>query len=145
MSLDLAHFTPGASLAGGLLIGVAVAILLLGSGRIAGISGIVGGLLDADAGERAWRAAFIVGLCAAPWAWRALTALPAVTIDASWPTLAVAGLLVGIGTRYASGCTSGHGVCGLSRGSLRSLAATLTFMAVGFLTVFVCRHLLSGG
>jgi uncharacterized membrane protein YedE/YeeE len=144
MNLDLAHFTPGASLAGGLLIGVAVALLLLGSGRIAGISGILGGLLNAGNGDRAWRAAFVIGLCVAPWAVRTVTTLPAVTIGASWPTIAVAGLLVGIGTRYASGCTSGHGVCGLSRGSLRSVAATLSFMAAGFVTVFVVRHLFVG-
>lgn len=142
MSIDLAHFTPLPALAGGLLIGFAAALLVLGNGRIAGISGILGGLLDMTSGDRAWRAAFVLGLFAAPWIFKLFTALPAVTIASSPPVLVVAGLLVGIGTRYASGCTSGHGVCGLSRGSLRSLAATATFMAIGFFTVFVTRHLL---
>jgi uncharacterized membrane protein YedE/YeeE len=142
MSLDVAHFAPIAALAGGLLIGLAAALLLLGSGRIAGISGILGGLLDSTSSDRAWRAAFVLGLFAAPWIFTLFAPLPAVTIASSPPVLVVAGLLVGIGTRYASGCTSGHGVCGLSRGSVRSLAATATFMAVGFGTVFVARHLL---
>jgi uncharacterized protein len=148
MSLDVAHFTPLASLAGGLMIGAAAALLVLGNGRVAGISGIVGGLLQNLRGERAWRLSFIAGLCAAPWLWRlaatgsvagsgALTSV----IDASPATLVVAGLLVGVGTRYASGCTSGHGVCGIARGSLRSFVATGIFMAAGFVTVFVVRHL----
>jgi len=141
-TLDLAHFTPLASLAGGLLIGVAAAVLVLGNGRIAGISGIVGGLMNAVRGERAWRIAFLAGLLAAPWLWRLAAPLPTPVIDASPITLIVAGLLVGLGTRYASGCTSGHGVCGLSRGSLRSLAATLSFMAAGFVTVFIVRHVI---
>jgi uncharacterized protein len=142
MSVDLVHFTPLPALAGGLLIGLAATLLVLGSGRIAGISGIVGGLLDATSSDRAWRAAFVLGLFAAPWMFRLFTALPVVTIASSPPLLVVAGLLVGIGTRYASGCTSGHGVCGLSRGSARSLAATATFMAAGFFIVLVTRHLL---
>jgi uncharacterized protein len=142
LTLDLAHFTPLASLAGGLLIGLAAALLVLGNGRVAGISGITGGLLDAVRGERAWRVAFIAGLFVAPWLWRLAAPLPAPVIEASAATLIVAGLLVGIGTRYASGCTSGHGVCGLSRGSLRSLVATLSFMATGFVTVFVVRHII---
>jgi uncharacterized protein len=142
MSIDLAHFTPLPALAGGLLIGLAVTLLVLGNGRIAGISGILGGLLDTTSGDRGWRAAFVLGLFAAPWIFKLFTALPAVAIASSPPVLVVAGLLVGIGTRYASGCTSGHGVCGLSRGSIRSLAATATFMAMGFLSAFVTRHLL---
>lgn len=142
MSIDLAHFTPLPALAGGLLIGLAATLLVLGNGRIAGISGILGGLLDTTSGDRAWRAAFVLGLFAAPWIFKLFTALPAVAIESLPPVLVVAGLLVGVGTRYASGCTSGHGVCGLSRGSVRSLAATATFMAMGFLTVFVIRHLL---
>ncbi|WCM23979.1 YeeE/YedE family protein [Paraburkholderia bryophila] len=142
MSIDLAHFTPLPALAGGLLIGLAAMLLVLGNGRIAGISGILGGLLDTTSGDRAWRAAFVLGLFAASWIFKLFTALPAVAITSSPPVLVVAGLLVGIGTRYASGCTSGHGVCGLSRGSVRSLAATATFMALGFFTVFVTRHLL---
>jgi len=144
MTLDLTHFTPLASLAGGLLIGAAAALFVLGNGRVAGISGIVGGLLDAVRGERAWRVAFIAGLAAAPWLWRLVAPLPPRVIEASPATLIVAGLLVGVGTRYASGCTSGHGVCGLSRGSLRSLVATGAFMAAGFVTVFVARHLIGG-
>lgn len=142
MSIDVAHFTPLPALAGGLLIGLAATLLVLGNGRIAGISGILGGLLDTTHSDRPWRAAFVLGLFATPWIFKLFTALPAVTIASSPPVLMVAGLLVGIGTRYASGCTSGHGVCGLSRGSLRSLAATATFMAVGFFTVFLMRHLL---
>jgi uncharacterized protein len=168
MTLDLAHFTPLASLAGGLMIGAAAALLVLGNGRVAGISGIVGGLLRARdaASERAWRLAFVAGLCAAPWVWWLArmnfgatsatasatasstttgAALPASSIaaiiTASPLTLIVAGLLVGIGTRYGSGCTSGHGVCGIARGSLRSFAATGLFMAAGFVTVYVARHL----
>lgn len=142
MSIDLAHFTPLPALAGGLLIGLAATLLVLGNGRIAGISGILGGLLNTTSSDHAWRAAFVLGLFAAPWVFKLFTALPTVAITSSPPVLVAAGLLVGIGTRYASGCTSGHGVCGLSRGSVRSLAATATFMAMGFLTVFVTRHLL---
>ncbi len=144
MTLDLVHFTPLASLAGGLLIGVAAALFVLGNGRVAGISGIVGGLINAVRGERVWRIAFIAGIVAAPWLWRLAAPLPAPVIEASSATLIVAGLLVGVGTRYASGCTSGHGVCGLSRGSPRSLVATGAFMAAGFVTVFVVRHLIGG-
>lgn len=142
MSVDPVHFTPFSALAGGLLIGFAAALLVLGNGRIAGISGILGGLLDTTSSDRAWRTAFVLGLFAAPWLFKVFTALPPVTIASSPTVLVVAGLLVGIGTRYASGCTSGHGVCGLSRRSGRSLAATVTFMAMGFFTVFVTRHLL---
>jgi len=135
-------FTPWAALAGGALIGFAAALLILFNGRIAGISGIVGGLLRPARGDAGWRLAFVLGLLAAPLAWLAIGTAPRLHVEAGWPTLIVAGLLVGIGTRYGSGCTSGHGVCGLSRGSLRSLAATATFMAAGFATVFVVRHLL---
>ncbi|AIY42126.1 putative transmembrane protein [Collimonas arenae] len=142
MSIDLAHFTPIAALAGGLLIGFAAMLLVIGNGRIAGISGILGGLFNAPPGDRVWRIAFVLGLLAAPWLFKSFTSLPVATITSSPLTLVAAGLLVGIGTRYASGCTSGHGVCGLSRGSVRSLAATATFMATGFCTVFVIRHLL---
>ncbi len=142
MSIAWTSFTPWASLAGGLLIGLGVALLLLFNGRIAGISGIVGGLLRPVRGDVTWRAAFVAGLVAAPLVWLVVAALPRLHVAADTPTLVVAGLLVGIGTRYGSGCTSGHGVCGLSRGSLRSLAATATFMAAGFVVVFVVRHLL---
>ncbi len=141
MTLDLAHFQPGSAVVGGVLIGLAAALLVTVNGRIAGISGILGGLLDTASRDRAWRAAFVLGLFAAPWVFRLFMPLPAITIASPPAMLVAAGLLVGIGTRYASGCTSGHGVCGLSRGSWRSLAATVTFMAVGFCTVFITRHI----
>ena len=141
MSIDWTHFTPRSSLAGGLLIGLATALLLLLSGRIAGISGIVGGLLRPGKGDVAWRVAFVLGLFAAPLVFVLAMPLPRVTTDASTTTLIIAGLLVGVGTRYGSGCTSGHGVSGLSRGSRRSIVATASFMVAGFLTVFVVRHL----
>ena len=142
MTIDWTHFTPWTSLAGGLLIGLATAMLLLLSGRIAGISGIVGGLLRPAKGDVAWRVAFVAGLLAAPLVFSMAAPLPQVRIDAGTATLIAAGLLVGVGTRYGSGCTSGHGVSGLSRGSPRSIVATASFMAAGFLTVFVVRHLL---
>lgn len=143
MSMDWTHFTPWASLAGGVLIGLSAASFVLLNGRIAGISGILGGLLRPEGGDIAWRLAFLLGLIGAPLIFRLFASLPAVQIDAGSGTLIVAGLLVGIGTRYGSGCTSGHGVCGLSRGSVRSLAATASFMVAGFVTVFVVRHLIS--
>ena len=142
MAIDWAAFTPWASLAGGVLIGCAAALLVLCNGRIAGISGIVAGLLKPVRGDTAWRAAFVLGLVAAPVVWLLFADLPPADIDAGFGTLAAAGLLVGIGTRYGAGCTSGHGVCGLSRLSLRSLVATLVFMAAGMATVAVLRHLL---
>ncbi|AMP01190.1 sulfur transport family protein [Collimonas arenae] len=142
MLIDWAHFTPLASLGGGLLIGAAVALFILFNGRIAGISGIVGGLLRPSRVDVAWRLAFVIGLVSVPLLYRIFAALPESRIDAGWGVLVVAGLLVGVGTRYGSGCTSGHGICGMSRLSPRSLAATLSFMASGFLTVFVVRHLL---
>jgi uncharacterized membrane protein YedE/YeeE len=139
--IDWAHFTPWASTAGGMLIGVAVAMLLLLNGRIAGVSGIVGGLLQPAAGDIAWRLTFILGLVSAPVLYAVVASPSPVRIEASGTTLMIAGLMVGAGTRYGSGCTSGHGVCGLSQLSPRSLVATLAFMAAGFLTVFVVRHL----
>jgi uncharacterized membrane protein YedE/YeeE len=141
MTIDWANFTPWASLAGGLLIGLAAAAFVLLNGRIAGISGIVGGLLRPVRGDIAWRVAFVLGLVLAPLAWQIAAALPDVRIDAGGTTLIIAGLLVGIGTRYGAGCTSGHGVCGLSRLSPRSLVATAAFMLAGFVTVFIIRHL----
>ncbi|KFL54686.1 YeeE/YedE family protein [Burkholderia pyrrocinia] len=144
MQLDTLHFTPWLSLAGGVLIGLAAAWLVAFNGRIAGISGIVGGLFTAGSGERDWRVAFVAGLIAAPIAMRVVGAGLTPQVDASWPELLAAGLLVGIGTRYAGGCTSGHGVCGMSRGALRSVVATATFMIAGFVTVFVRRHVLGG-
>jgi uncharacterized membrane protein YedE/YeeE len=142
MMIDWNNFTPGMSLAGGLLIGIATVMLLVFNGRLAGISGIVGGLLKPARGDIAWRIAFIAGLVLSPLVFSLVTRLPQVHIEASNPVLLIAGLLVGIGTRYGSGCTSGHGVCGLSRRSPRSLVATIAFMFAGFVTVYIVRHLL---
>ena len=142
MNIDWNAFTPWASLAGGVLIGVSTAMFVLLNGRIAGISGVLGGLLKPVKGDVSWRVAFVLGLLVAPAAYALVTALPRPDIDAGWAALVLAGLLVGVGTRYGSGCTSGHGVCGLSRRSPRSLVATLVFMGAGFVTVFVIRHLL---
>lgn len=142
MTIDWTHFTPWSALAGGLLIGLAASLLLLLEGRIAGISGILGGLLRRCAqGEAGWRIAFLAGLIGAPLLYSLFATLPESRFDVGNLGLIVAGLLVGYGTRLGAGCTSGHGVCGLSRGSIRSLAATLTFMATGFATVYVTRHL----
>ena len=141
MSLNWNAFTPWSALAGGVLIGLAAALLALLNGRIAGISGVLGGLLQPVRGDIGWRAAFIAGLVGAPLVYALFAALPAVQIDAGYGALVVAGLLVGVGTRYGSGCTSGHGVCGLSRLSPRSLVATASFMGAGFVTVFLLRHL----
>lgn len=140
MTIDWTQFTPWPALAGGLLIGLAAAAFVLLNGRIAGISGIVGGLLRPMPGDVAWRLAFLAGLVAAPLAYAVFAPLPAVRIDTGGGTLAAAGLLVGLGTRYGAGCTSGHGVCGVARLSPRSLAATVAFMAAGFATVFLLRH-----
>lgn len=143
MTIDWSHFTPWASFAGGLLIGLAAALLLLFNGRIAGISGILGGLLRPVKIDVSWRVAFLAGLIVAPIIYAVVAPVPAVQIDASTVILLVAGLLVGIGTRIGSGCTSGHGVCGISRASPRSVVATLSFMAAGFFIVYVVRHLLT--
>ena len=144
MQIDWSNFTPWSALAGGALIGVAAGMFALFNGRIAGISGIIGGLLGRVRGEAGWRLAFIAGLVSAPLAWRLLSELPAVTVDAGFGAIAVAGALVGVSTRYGSGCTSGHGVCGVSRRSPRSLAATAAFMASGFATVYALRHVIGG-
>lgn len=143
MTIDWSHFTPWTSLAGGLLIGLATALFLIFNGRIAGISGILGGLLRPASGDIGWRVAFLLGLVVSPFAFSVFGALPDVQVDAGGAILVVAGLLVGVGTRYGSGCTSGHGVCGLSRRSPRSLVATGAFMFAGFLTVYVMRHLIA--
>jgi uncharacterized membrane protein YedE/YeeE len=140
MNIDTLQFTPASAVAGGLMIGSAAALYLLLNGRIAGISGMLGRLIDTATADRASPLAFLVGLIAAPWLWRVFAPLPDVVVAASNPTLIGAGLLVGFGTRYGSGCTSGHGVCGISRSSARSFAATATFMAFGFLTVFLFKH-----
>jgi len=138
--IDWNHFTPWTSLAGGVLIGIAAAMLVLLNGRVAGISGILGGMLAPKRTDIAWRVAFVAGLLAAPWAYLLFAPAVAPRIDAGFGTLIAAGLLVGLGTRYGSGCTSGHGVCGLSRLSPRSLVATGAFMAAGFATVYLVRH-----
>lgn len=140
MTIDWVHFTPQAALAGGVLIGLAAAAFILFNGRIAGISGILGGLLRPARGDAGWRVAFLAGLIAAPLVYGLFVRLPMVTVDAGAGTLVAAGLLVGIGTRYGAGCTSGHGVCGISRMSPRSLVATAAFMFAGFVTVFLVRH-----
>ena len=142
MLLDWNNFTPWASLAGGALIGLAAALLLLFNGRIAGVSGIVGGLIKPRLHDAGWRIAFVGGLMVAPLIWQLFSQLPTIQIDADYGLLVIAGLLVGIGTRYGAGCTSGHGVCGISRLSPRAIVATLSFMAAGFVTVYVVRHLL---
>lgn len=145
MSIDWTHFTPWASLSGGVLLGVASALFILLNGRILGISGILGGLLPAKAGDASWRLSFMLGLFVSPLAFKVLAPsdfLHAPRIDANMLMVVAAGLLVGLGTRYGSGCTSGHGVCGLSRLSPRSMAATGLFMAAGFAIVFVVKHII---
>jgi len=138
-------FTPVSGLIGGVMIGAAAALLLVLNGRIAGISGIVGEALALPRGETAWRLAFIAGLIAGPVLVQAIRgeALP-VRLDATLPVLIAGGLLVGIGTRLGAGCTSGHGVCGLGRLSRRSIVATVTFLVVAGVTVYVARHLIGG-
>lgn len=142
MSIDWAHFTPWSSLAGGVLIGLSAAAFILLRGRVLGISGILGGLLGARKGDADWRLAFLVGLLAAPSVASLFMAPVVPRVEAGWLTLVLAGLLVGIGTRYGAGCTSGHGVCGIARLSPRSTVATLAFMASGATVVFVTRHLI---
>lgn len=145
MMIDWSHFTPWSAISGGVLLGIASALFILANGRILGISGIVGGLLPPKLGDAGWRIAFLAGMFAAPWVFLLLAPadfISAPRIQANTITTVIAGLLVGIGTRYASGCTSGHGVCGLSRLSPRSLVATLSFMGAGFGTVLVVRHIL---
>ena len=145
MTIDWMNFTPLTAAAGGALIGVAAALLLMMNGRIAGISGILGGAIEKGTPDRAWRIVFVLGLMAAPWIWTAFAELPASSVEGSSAGLIVAGLLVGFGSRLGSGCTSGHGVCGISRLSPRSLIATATFMAAGFLVVYLLRHVWAGG
>ena len=142
MTIDWNNFTPWASLAGGILLGLASAMFILVNGRILGISGIIGGLLRPKSGDVGWRLAFVLGMLVAPVLYFLVAGSTTARIDAGWVTLVIAGLLVGVGTRYGAGCTSGHGVCGLSRMSPRSLIATLAFMGAGFVTVFVLRHAL---
>jgi len=141
MFIDWNAFTPWHALMGGALVGTAAALFVLLNGRIAGISGVLGGLLRPVKGDVAWRAAFVIGLIVAPLIYLLFGSPPKPRIDADFGALVLAGLLVGVGTRYGAGCTSGHGVCGLSRLSPRSLVATVAFMAAGFVTVFAIRHL----
>lgn len=142
MTIDWAHFTPWSALAGGILIGLATAIFVLANGRVAGISGLLGSVLNPKAPGRLDSALFIAGILVAPLLWQFSQALPAMDMQTGTLGLIAAGLLVGFGARLGAGCTSGHGVCGLSRLSPRSLVATLCFMGSGFATVFVARHLL---
>jgi uncharacterized protein len=143
MSIDWTAFTPGPALAGGILLGIAASLYVLFNGRILGISGIVGGLLQVKKTDWLWRLSFILGLLTAPlWAKYVFQINTLTVIDSNYTVLLIAGLLVGFGARYGSGCTSGHGICGLSRLSPRSLLATITFMACGFLIVYLMRHLI---
>jgi uncharacterized membrane protein YedE/YeeE len=141
MTIDWLHFTPWASLGGGILIGLAAALLLLVNGKILGVSGIVGGVLHARANDTGWRLCFLLGMLLAPVMLSRLASLQVPPIATSSLVLAIAGLLVGFGTRLGSGCTSGHGICGVSRLSPRSLLATAIFILAGIATVFVVRHL----
>lgn len=140
MFIDWNQFSPWSAFTGGGIIGLAVALLILFNGRVAGISGIVGGLFTAGRDDVAWVSPLFPALLLHPLVWQFFQELPPIRIEASYALLAVAGLIVGIGTRYGSGCTSGHGVCGISRGSPRSVGATLTFVGVVMLTVYIVRH-----
>ena len=147
MMVNWAAFTPYSAATGGLMIGIAVGLLRLGIGRVAGISGIAGGLLERDpSGGRLWRLAFLLGMLMAPVMFAVLgQGSDAISSGTSFLAFIAAGILVGFGTRLASGCTSGHGICGVSRLAPRSIAATGVFMLVGMATVFVARHVLAGG
>lgn len=141
--IDWSSFTPLNAALGGLVIGLATTLLLILAGRIAGISGIVGGLFRLSQGDMGWRIAFVAGLLLAPWVYRWVAVLPPVEIHTSYGLLVLAGLIVGMGTRYGSGCTSGHGVCGLSRLSPRSIVATIIFITMAMATTYVIRHVIS--
>jgi len=143
MQIDWMAFTPGSALLGGILLGIAASLFVLLHGRILGISGIISGLLSPRTGDVNWRLILLLGILSAPfWAAILFGIHTEAVIDADWFAIIIAGVLVGFGASYGSGCTSGHGICGLSRLSPRSLMATLTFMGAGFLTVFVVRHVL---
>lgn len=142
MNIDWINFTPWTSLAGGGLIGLAASLFVLANGRIAGISGLLGSVMQFDSEGWIEKALFLLGLLLAPLVWGSLAVLPKIEIKTEWSALIIAGLLVGVGTRYGSGCTSGHGVCGISRLSPRSIVATVCFMTAGFATVYVTRHVL---
>lgn len=140
MNIDTLAFTPGMAAAGGVLIGLGSALLLVTNGRVAGISSVIGGLFKGDFADYPWRLAFLAGLVMAPSLYAAFVYLPGVVIDNGYASLIVAGLLVGVGTRWGNGCTSGHGVCGVARLSARCIVATVVFMGTGFATSFVVRH-----
>lgn len=142
MSIDWLNFTPWSALSGGALIGLAASVFILANGRITGISGLLGSVLQWGSDGWGEKALFLVGLLLAPLFWTLFAAFPMIQFQTGWVGLVLAGLLVGVGTRYGSGCTSGHGVCGISRLSPRSLVATLCFMSTGFATVYVVRHVL---
>lgn len=144
MLIDLKDFTPWLSLFGGILIGIAVSILLLFNGKIAGISGIIAGLMRPSPRDTSWRVMFLLGLIAAPIVYQVIVAPPTIIIEAGWSIIILAGILVGIGTRFSGGCTSGHGVCGLARLSQRSFVATTIFVLAGILTVFISKHVFGG-
>jgi uncharacterized membrane protein YedE/YeeE len=140
MSIDWLNFTPWSSLAGGALIGLAASLFVVANGRVAGVSGLIGSLLQRSREGASEKVLFLLGLFVAPRVWGLFAFVPGIEFQTGWVGLVVAGLLVGIGTRYGSGCTSGHGVCGISRLSPRSMVATACFMLCGFVTVFVLRH-----
>ena len=143
MQIDWLAFTPVPALLGGIMLGIAATLYILLHGRILGISGIISGLLSPKSGDVNWRLILVLGILSAPfWAALLFDIHTKAVIDADWLAIVIAGLLVGFGANYGSGCTSGHGICGLSRLSPRSLVATLTFMGAGFLMVFVIRHVL---
>jgi len=143
MTIDWTHFTPWSAAIGGALVGLGAAMMVLLNGRIAGVSGVLGGLLRPTREDAPWRIAFVAGLVLAPAAYLVAAHLPEIVVATPYPVLILAGFLVGIGTRYGSGCTSGHGICGISRLSPRALVATACFMATGFATVYAVRHLLA--
>jgi uncharacterized membrane protein YedE/YeeE len=143
MTIDWIAFTPGSAIIGGVLIGLAASLLALFNGRIAGISGIVSQLLhwkSAPKDHLPWRVLFLIGLVSSGWIYQLFFKLPVITTSISITTLMIAGLLVGVGTRLGSGCTSGHGVCGLGRLSTRSLIATMSFMTAGFVATYLFLH-----
>jgi len=144
LTIDWANFTPWASLGGGILIGLSTVMLIVFRGRIAGISGILGGLFqfsNTSQDHYGWRIAFVLGILVSSLVYSLFTAMPASQIDTGYPMLILAGLLVGFGTRMGSGCTSGHAVCGIGRASPRSMVATASFMVSGFVTAYVVYHL----
>ena len=143
MAIDWTHFTPWSAAIGGALVGLGAAMMVLLNGRLAGVSGVLGDLLRPTRGDASWRVAFVAGLVLAPAAYLVAARLPEIVVATPYPVLILAGLLVGIGTRYGSGCTSGHGICGISRLSPRALVATACFMSTGFATVYAVRHLLA--